>query len=123
MGTQTTIIPLVFQVTSNHDKIPNLKIIWTPGSGLAFPDILSWNVTLQEYQKHQFQHKNILRDIEFYDEHGSPITYRIQHDGSPNDNCNDSYPNHCQQGNDDKVHRWHNDAESFTLISLTGYVQ
>ena len=34
-------------------KFQNLKIIWTPGSNLAFPDILSRNVTVDEYQKHQ----------------------------------------------------------------------
>ena len=49
-------------------KLRNLKIIWTPGSNLAFPDILSRNVTVeeyQEYQKHQLQHKKIPRHIEF----------------------------------------------------------
>ena len=40
-------------------KFQNLKIIWTPGSNLAFPDILSRNVTVEEYQKHQLQHKKI----------------------------------------------------------------
>ena len=44
-------------------KFQNLKIIWTPGSNLAFPDILSRNVTLECYQKHQLQHKKIPRDI------------------------------------------------------------
>ena len=100
-------------------KFQNLKIIWTPGSNLAFPDILSRNVTVEEYQKHQLQHKKIPRDIEFYDEHGSPVTYRIQHDDNPNDTCNDFYPIHCQQGNDNKVLRLHNDGENFTLNSLS----
>ena len=61
-------------------KFQNLIITWTPGSNLAFPDILSRNVTVEEYQKPQLQHKKIPRDIEFYDEHASPVTYRIQHD-------------------------------------------
>ena len=100
-------------------KFQNLKIIWTPGSNLAFPDILSRNVTVEEYQKHQLQHKKIPRDIEFYDEHGSPVTYRIQPDDNPNDTCNDFYPIHCQQGNDNKVLRLHNDGENFTLNSLS----
>ena len=56
-------------------KFPNLKIIWTPGSNFAFPDILGGNVTVEEYQKHQLQHKKIPRDMEFYDEHSSPVTY------------------------------------------------
>ena len=56
-----------------------------------FPDILSRNVTVEEYQKHQLQHKEIPRDIEHYDEHCSPVTYRIQHDDNRNDICNDFY--------------------------------
>ena len=46
-------------------KFQNLKIIWTPGSNLAFPDILSRNITIEEDQKHQLQHKRIPLDIEF----------------------------------------------------------
>ena len=100
-------------------KPHNPKIIWTPGSYHAFPVILSRNVTVEEYLKHQLQHKKITRDIEFYVEHGSPVTYRIQHDDNPNDTCNDFYPIHCQQGNDNKVLRLHNDGENFTLINLS----
>ena len=66
-------------------KFQNLKIIWIPGSDLAFPDNLSRNVTVEEYQTYQLRHKKTLRDIEFYDEHGSPVTYRTQHDDNPND--------------------------------------
>ena len=99
-------------------KFQNLKIIWTPGSNLAFPDILSRNVTAEEYQRHQLNHKKIPRDIEFYDEHGSPVTFRIKHDDNPSDTCNDFYPIHCQQGNDNKVLRLHKDGENFTLNSL-----
>ena len=33
-------------------KFQSLKIIWTPVSNLAFPDILSRNVTVEEYQTH-----------------------------------------------------------------------
>ena len=97
----------------------NLIIIWTPGSNLAFPDILGRNVTVEEYQKHQLQHKKIPRDIEFYDEHGSPVTYRIQHDDNLNDTCNDFYPIRCQQGNDNKILRLRKDGENFTLNSLS----
>ena len=74
---------------------------------------------MEEYQKHQLQHKKIPRDIEFYDEHGSPVTYRIQHDDNPNDPCNNFYKIPCQQGNDNKVLRLHIDGENFTLISLS----
>ena len=100
-------------------KSQNLKIIWTPGSNLAFPDILSRNVTVEENQRHQLKHKKIPRDKEFYDEHGSSVTYRIQHDDNPGDTCNDFYLNHCQKGNDNKVLRLHNDGEKSMLNSLS----
>ena len=69
-------------------KFKYLKITWTPGSNVLFRDILSRNVPVEENQKHQLQHKKILRHIEFYDAHGSPVTYRIPHDDNPNDTCN-----------------------------------
>ena len=100
-------------------KFQNLKIIRTPASNLAFPHILSRNVTVEEYQKHQLKQKKIPIDIEFYDEYGSPVTYRIQHDYNPIDTCNDFYPIHCQHGNDNKVLRLHNDRETFTVNSLS----
>ena len=70
----------------------NLKIIWTSGSNLSFPDNLSRNVTIEECQMHQLRHKRIPRDIEFFDEHGTPVSYQIQHEDNPNDTCNDFYP-------------------------------
>ena len=75
-------------------------------------------MTVEEYPEHQLQHKNMPRDIEFYDAKSSPVTYRIQHDDNPKGTCNDFYPIHCQQGNDNKVLRLHNDSENFTLNSL-----
>ena len=100
-------------------ELQNLEILWTPRSKFAFPNILSQNVRVEEYQKHQLQNKKRPRDIEFYDEHGSPITYRVQHDDNPKDTCNDFYPIHCQQGNNNKVLRLHNEGENFTLNSLS----
>ena len=38
-------------------KFQSLEIIWTPGSKTAFSDILSQNVLIEEYHKHQLQHK------------------------------------------------------------------
>ena len=109
----------VFRYPVIITKFQNHKIIWTPGSNPAFPDILSRNVTVEEYQKHQLQHKKIPRDIEFFDEHDSPVTYRIQHDDNPSDPCNDFNLIHCQKGNNNKVLRLHNDGEIFTLNSLS----
>ena len=100
-------------------KFQNLKIIWTPGSNLAFTEVLSRGVLVEEYQNHQLQHNNKAMDIEFYDEHGSPVTYRIHHDGNPNDTCNDLFTIDCQGENDKKVLRLHNDVENFTPNSLS----
>ena len=111
-----------FRYQLSITKFQNPIIICTPGSNLAFPDILSRNVTVEEYQKHQLLYKKKPRDIGFYDEHGSPITYRIQHDDNPNDNCNDFQLIHCQQGNDNKVLRLNNDGENFTLKSISNEI-
>ena len=119
MGTKKTTIISVFQYQVIKTKFQNLKVIRTPRSNLAFPDMLSQKVTVEEYQKHQLQHKKIPRDIDFYDEHGFPVTYSIQHDDNPNETCNDFYPIHCQQANDNKVLRLHNDAENFTFNRLS----
>ena len=75
-----------------------MKIIWTPGSNLVFPDILSRNVTIDEYQHHQLQHKKLPRDIQCFDENGQQITCKISHDDTAAETCNDFCPNHCQQG-------------------------
>ena len=99
-------------------KFQNLKIIWTPGSNLAFPDILSRNVTVEGCQMHQLRHKRIPRDIEFFDEHGTPVTYQIQHEDNPNDTCNDFYPIEYKRGDEEKILRLQNDGEDFTVSSM-----
>ena len=73
-------------------KFQNLKIIWTPGSNLVFPDVLTWNVTIDEYQYHQLQQKKLPRDIQFLDEHGQQITYKISHDDTSAESCNELFP-------------------------------
>ena len=99
-------------------KFQNLKIIWTPGSKLAFPDILSRNITIEENQVHQLRHKRIPRDIEFFDEHGTPVTYPVQHEDNPNDACNDFHPIKYKRGNEGKKLRIQNDGVDFTVNSV-----
>ena len=99
-------------------KLQNLKIIWTPGSNLAFPDILSRNVTVEEYHMHQLRHKRNPRDIEFFDEHGTPVTSQIQHEDNPNDTCNKFYPKRYKQNNEERILRLQNDDEDFTVSSM-----
>ena len=100
-------------------KFQNLKIIWTPGSNLAFPDILSRNVTIDEYEHHQLQQKKLPRDIQFFDEHGQQITYKISQDDTSAETCNDFYPIHCQQGKDQKILRLNNGGENFSLNCIS----
>ena len=76
-------------------------------------------MTLDEYQHHQLQQKKLPRDVQFFDEHGQQITYKINHDDTAAETCNDFYPIHCQQGKDQKILRLHNDGESFSLNSIS----
>ena len=99
-------------------EFQNLRTIWTPGSNLAFPDIFSRSVTIDEYQHHQLQHKKLPRDIQFFDEHGQQITYKINHDDTAAETCNTFYPIHFQQGKDQKIVRFHSDGENFSLNSI-----
>ena len=73
MGTQGTVNPPSFRYQVIVTKFQNLKIIWTPEFNLAFSDILKRNVTNDEYQNHQLQHKKLQRDIDFFDKHGQQI--------------------------------------------------
>ena len=91
---------------------------WTPGSILAFPEILSQNVTTEESQKHQPQHKKKPEILNFSMNTGVQI-YKIQHEDNPNESCNDFHPIRCQQGTDEKVLRLQNDCERYTLNSIT----
>ena len=75
-------------------------------------------MTVEEYQMHQLRHKRIPRDIEFFDEHGTPVTYQIQHEDNPNDTCNDFYPIKYKRGNEEKILRLQNDGEDFTVSSM-----
>ena len=100
-------------------KFQNLKLIWTPGSNLTFPDILSQNMTNDENQYHQVEHKKIPRDIQFFDEKGHQISYKINHEDTKADTCNAFYPIYCQQGKDHKILGLHNDGENSSLNSIS----
>ena len=66
----------------------------------------------------KLRHKRIPRDIEFFDEHGAPVTNQIQHEDNPNDTCNDFYPIKYKRGNEEKILRLQNDGEDFTVSSM-----
>ena len=76
-------------------------------------------MTIHECQHHQLQHKKLPGDIQFLDEHGKQVTYKINHDDTAAETCTDFYPIHCQQGKDQKILRLHNDGENFSLNSVS----
>ena len=63
------------------------------------------------------QHKRIPRDIEFSDKNGTPVSYQIQQEDSPNDTCNDFYPIKYKRGNGEKLLRLRNNGQDFTVGS------
>ena len=100
-------------------KNQNLNFFWSSESNFVFPDIPSRNVTVEDNQKFQPQHKKIPRVVEFYNEQGSPVIYRIRQNDNLNDTCNDFYLNHFQQRNNNEVLQLHNDGANFMLNSLS----
>ena len=67
---------------------------------------------------HQLQHNYIPRDIEFFDEKGTPVSYQNQHEDNPNDICKDFYSIRYKRGNEEKILRLQNDGDDFTVSSL-----
>ena len=98
-------------------KIQNLRIIWTPGSNFAFRDILSRNITIEEYQMHQLQHKRIPRDIEPFDEKGTPVSSQIHHEDNPNDTWNDFCPIRYKRGDEEKNYNYKLTAKTLASVA------
>ena len=60
-------------------KFQNLKIIYTEGRNLAFPDLLSSQIRQEEARKLQIENKTVTKDIRFYTSDYKPINYSILH--------------------------------------------
>ena len=118
MGTQRTTVASIFPISSNHYEVPKLEDHLDTRLQSSLSRFLSRNVTVEEYQMHQLRHKRIARDIEFFDEHGTPVTYQIQHEDNPNDTCNYFYPIKYKRGTEEKILRLQNDGEDFTVSSM-----
>ena len=85
-------------------KFQNLKIIYTEGKNLAFPDLLSRQVPIEEAKKFQIEHKTIPKDINFYTSDLKPVSYSVLHKEDKTNSSNDSYPILAQvQGGTRKV--------------------
>ena len=91
-------------------KFQNLKIIWTKGPNLAFPDLLSRNVILVETKNLQKLHKKIPRDVSFYNEFGLKVHYAIEHNDDGQCGSNDFFPILCQKGKDQRLLHLKNDG-------------
>ena len=99
-------------------KFPNLKIKWTPGSNLAFLDILSRNVSIEEHKKHQLSHKILPNDIHFFDEHGTQVHYKIKHEENDETSKNDFYPILYEKGEERKILHLQIDGNNFTVNNI-----
>ena len=76
-------------------------------------------MTIDKYQQHQLQHKNLPGDIQFFEKHGQQITYKINNDDIAADTCNVFHPLICQQGREQKLLRLHKDGETFSLNKIS----
>ena len=113
----TTITPLL-PIPGNHNKNPKSQDHMDPRIKSCFPGYPKSKCNKKGIPGASVKTQKKPRDIKFYDEHGSPVTYRIQLDDNPSDPCNDFYLIHGQQRNDNNVLRLHYDGENFTLNSL-----
>ena len=76
-------------------QFTNLQIILTPGKNLAFADLLSGIVSLKDLKKHQLAHKEIPKDIRFFNQSGHEVQYLIDRNSYADDGNVDFYPIVC----------------------------
>ena len=70
-------------------------------------------MTIDEDQHHQLLYKKLPQVIQFFDEQGQQITYKINHEDAAANSCIDFYPIYSQQGKDQKILRLYGDVENF----------
>ena len=96
-------------------QFQNSKIFWTPGKNLAFPDILSRDITLEERNRQHLRHKHLPKDIKFYDPNGNEIRSFTHHDNRTYGEANNFYPILCHQNDETTTLHLKNDGtEVFT---------
>ena len=93
-------------------QFTNLQIIWTPGKNLAFPDLLSRNVSLKDLNGYQLAQKEIPKDIRFFNQSGHEVQFLIDHNSpAAADNGNDDfYPIVCTHLGETKALHLKNDG-------------
>ena len=117
-GRKGQVLPRFFRYQVIISKFPNLKLIWTPGCNVAFPDILRGNVPIEKHQKHQLSHKILLNDTHFFDEHGTRVHYKTNHEENEETTKNDFYSILYEKGNERKILHLQNDGNTSTVNNL-----
>ena len=72
-----------------------LQIIRIPGKNLGLPILLSRNVALKDLDGHQLAHKEIPKDIRFFNQNGHEVQNLIDHNTSADDENDDFYLIFC----------------------------
>ena len=94
----------------------NLQIIWTPGKNLAFPDLLSRSVSLKDLNGHQLAHKEIPKDLRFFNQSGNEVQSVIDHNSPADDGNDDFYPTVCTHLGETKALHPKNDGDGTEMI-------
>ena len=71
-------------------RLQNLQIIYTEGKNLAFPDILSRDVSLADAKPYQLEHTVIPKDIKFHNNR-KEVSYSVLHQDDKDATANDCY--------------------------------
>ena len=91
-------------------QFTNLQIIWTPRKNLAFPDLLSRNVSWKDLNGHHLVHKESPKDIKFFNQSGHEVQYLNDHNSSADDGNDNFHPIVCTQLGETKALHLKNDG-------------
>ena len=118
MGTQRTTISSLFPTSGDYYEVSELEDHLDARFEVGLSRYLQQKSHCWKISHAPTATQTYSRDIEFFDEHGTPVTHQIQHEDNPNDTCNDFYPIKYKRGNEEKILRLQNDGEDFTVSSM-----
>ena len=98
-----------------------MQIIYTEGKNLAFPDVLSRNVSLADAKLYQLEHKVIPKDIKFHI-NGEEVNYSVLHQDDKDATANDCYPIIAQVKGERKKLININDEGDFSVDDAPDYI-
>ena len=85
---------------------------------LAFPDLLSENVSLKDPNGYRLAHKEISKDISFFDQTGLEIQNLLDHNSSADDGSDNFDPIVCTNLGETKALHLENDATEMICTSF-----